>query len=141
MMPPYSCWVPGEEAGDVDESDDGDVEAVAEADEAGGFAGGVDVEDAGEGVGVVGDDADAVAAEVGEADDDVARPLGLDFEELAVVDDAADDLAHVVGACGVGVDEVDEVVDFAVGWVAGCRATGGLPCCFGGGRRGVGGRC
>ena len=64
----------GQEAGHVDERDDRDVEGVAEADEARGLDRGVDVEDAGERARVVGDDADGMAAEPGEAADDVLRP-------------------------------------------------------------------
>src|SRR6478735_632308 len=101
----------GQEAGDVDEGDDGDVERVAGAHEAGGFFGGVDVEAAGEDGGLVGDDPDATAVDAAEADDDVAGAFGLDLEEFVVVEDAADDLVHVVGL----VRRVrDEGVEFEV---------------------------
>ena len=53
-------------------------------------------ETAGELGGLVGDDADAAAVDPAEADDDVGGVLGLDLEELVVVEDAPDDLVHVV---------------------------------------------
>ncbi len=110
-MPLYSWSVPGRKPGDVDEGDDGDVECVAGAHEAGGFFGGVDVEAAGEHGGLVGDDPDGAAVDAAEADDDVAGPFGLDLEEFVVVEDAADDLVHVVGL----VRRVrDEGVEFEV---------------------------
>ena len=83
------------------------------------FARGVDVEHAGQRVRVVGDDADAVAAHMAESDRDIARPLCLDLHELAVVDDLADHAADVVRTGGVGRDDVDEVVELAIGRVAG----------------------
>ncbi len=77
----------GQEARDVDEGDDRDVEGVAGAHEAGGLLGGVDVEAAGELGRLVGDDADAAAVDATEADDDVLGALGLDLEELVVVEE------------------------------------------------------
>ena len=40
-----------------------------------------------------------------EADDDVAGPVLVDFEEIAVVDDAVDDVFDVVGLVGFGGDD------------------------------------
>ena len=63
--------------------------------------------------------ADAPAAEPREADDDVLRPARLDLEELAVVDDAVDDVVHVVGLGRVvGHDRVERRVA-PVGRIAG----------------------
>ena len=77
----------GQEARDVLEGHERDVEAVAEAHEARGLHRGVDVEAAGQVGGLVGDDADRAAAEPAEADDDVRREVGVDLEEVAVVED------------------------------------------------------
>ena len=88
----------------------GYVEGVAEAYEAGALARGVAVEHAGHGLGLVGDDADAHAAHVGEADDEVLGEVLMHFEELAVVDDGVDDVFHVVGLVGVLGDDGVEVV-------------------------------
>jgi hypothetical protein len=90
-----------QEARHIDEGDDRDVEGVAEADEARGLVGGVDVEHAGLHRGLVGDDADAVAADAPEADHDVRGVAGLDFEEVAEIHHRGDHLEHVVGLLGV----------------------------------------
>src|SRR5690606_24146766 len=72
----------GQEARDVDQREDRDVERVAGADEARGLLRGLDVQATGELGGLVGDDADAAALDATEADDDVHRVLTLDLEEL-----------------------------------------------------------
>ena len=86
----------GEEARHVDEGDQRDVEGVAGADEAPCFLGRFDVEDAGQNLGLVADDADGMAVETGEAAHDVLRPVREVLVEVAVVDDGRDDLLHVV---------------------------------------------
>ena len=62
---------PRQEARYIDESDDGDIEAVAEADETGRFVGRIDIQAAGEELRLVGDDADSLAVKAGKAGDDV----------------------------------------------------------------------
>ena len=62
-----------QEARHVDEGDDRDVEAVAEAHEARGLAASVDVEHAGQHHRLVGDEADGAALDAAEAGDDVLR--------------------------------------------------------------------
>ena len=64
-----------QEAGDVDERHERDVERVARADEARGLDRCVDVEHAGESAGLVADDADGVPAEPREAAHDVLREV------------------------------------------------------------------
>ena len=78
-----------QEARHVDEGDERDVEAVAEAHEARGLDRRVDVEAAGEVRRLVRDDADGAAVDAREADDDVLRVVLVDLEEVAVVDDGA----------------------------------------------------
>src|ERR1700687_879889 len=56
----------GKKAGNVLESDERDVEGIAETHEARAFDGGVDVENPGKKSGLVGDDADRAAVEAGE---------------------------------------------------------------------------
>ena len=92
----------GQEAGHVLQGDDGHVVGVADADEVGGLDRCLDVDAAGQHHRLVGDDADDVAVEPGEANDHVLGPQLVHLEERAVVNDAADDLAHVVGVVGVG---------------------------------------
>ena len=85
-----------QEARNIDEVDERDVERIAEADEACGLVGSVDVEAARHDVRLVRDDADGAAVEARETGDDVRREMLMHFVELAVVDDAADDVLHVV---------------------------------------------
>ena len=58
-----------------------------------------------------------IAVEPGEAADDVLGEVLVDLEELLVVDDAGDHLAHVVGLGGVVGDERVELLVFALGVV------------------------
>ncbi len=103
----------------VDESNNGDVEAVAEAHEARRLARAVDVEAAGQHHRLVGDDADGRALHAREADDDVAGEARLQLEEIALVDHLGDQLLHVVGLVGAGRDQrVERRLD-AVGRVPG----------------------
>ena len=92
------------EAGRVDEGEQREAEGVAEGHEPGALLRGRDVERAGDRHRLVGDDADRPAADRGEGGDEVRRPARAQLEQLAVVDDGADDVAHVVAAGGGGGD-------------------------------------
>ena len=120
-----------EEAGHIDKRDQRNVEGVAEADETRRLAGGVDVQDAGQHLRLVGDDSDALAAHVGESHQDVAGEVGMYFKELAVIYDALDDSVHVVGLVGaVGNDFVQRIVGPA-GRILGRTLRGGLQVVLG----------
>ena len=95
---------PRQEARDVDEGDQRDVERIAEADETGALDRRIDVEHTGERLGLVADDADHVTVEAREADHQVLRVERGDLEEVVVVDDQLDHLLHVVrlGSAGRG---------------------------------------
>ena len=96
-----------EEAGDIHQGDQGNVESVAEPDETGRLTGGIDVQDARQYPGLVGDDAYALPTHAGESDEDVFGEILVDFEETVVVDNAPYDVVHVVGLVGlVGDDRV-----------------------------------
>ena len=110
------------EARDVDEGDQGDVERVAGAHEAGTLLGALDVEHAGQDLRLVADDADDVAVDAGEPAHQVHGPQAVVLEEVAVVDDRGDDLLHVVGLVGAGRDELADLGDEAVRVVAGVDA-------------------
>src|SRR6185437_7511444 len=90
-----------QEARNVLKGDDGDVEAVAEADEARALIRRVDVEHASQHGRLLRDDADRTAIHAGEADDDVARPLRMNLEKAATVDHRLDDQLHVIRLIGV----------------------------------------
>ncbi len=85
----------GQEAGNIDQADDRDVEHVAGTREAGHLVGSVTVERPGKDHRLVGDDADNHAGNAGKADDHVAREIGVQFEHFTVVDQTADDCMHV----------------------------------------------
>ncbi len=101
-------------ARNVFEGDDGDVVGVADADVAARLVRGVDVEASRHVFGLVGDDADDFAPDAAEAGDDVLRPVGLDLEEVPVVDDFDDDVPHVVAPVGVGRHGSSQLRDGAV---------------------------
>ena len=109
----------GHEPGHVDEADDGDVEGVAEAHEAGALDRGVDVQDPGQVQRLVADDPHRPAVEPGQADH---HRLGVgleDLQELAVVDHPGDHLADVVRLVGVVGDQVDQRLLLPPGVVGG----------------------
>src|SRR5262249_29612577 len=91
----------GQEPRHVDESDEGDVEGVAESDQAAGLGGGIDIQGAGEDQRLVGNDAHGSAQDPAETDHDIHGMAGLDLEKVALVHDAADYLAHVVTLFGL----------------------------------------
>ncbi len=86
-----------EETGNVLKGQDGDVERVAESNEAGGFVAGIDVEAASEDLGLVRNHTDGMATEVAKPDHDVLSPVGLNFHETTIVQHFSDDIQHVVG--------------------------------------------
>ena len=92
----------GHKAGNVFEGDQGNVEGVAEAYEARTLDAGVDVQHTGEKRRLVGDDADGTASHARETDHDVAGVMFVNLEEIAVVDDARDDIHHVIGLIAFG---------------------------------------
>jgi len=108
----------GQEAGDVDEADQRDVEGIAEADEARPLHRGLHVERTGEDRRVVGDDADRAPAQAGEANHQVLGVALVDLEELLVVDHGQDQLLDVIGLVGVDRHDLVQPVVHAVEGVA-----------------------
>ena len=105
----------GQEAGNVNEGDNRNVEGVAEADETGAFSGSVDVQHTGQIFGLVGHNTHGDTVETGETDDDIGGIVGLYFEEFAIIDNAVDDFLYIVRLVGVvgddGVQSVVQAVD------------------------------
>ena len=97
---------PGQEARDVDQRHQRDVEAIAEPDEPRALVGGVDVEGAGNVEGIVGDQADDHALDTGESDDEILGEPGVDLQEPGIVDEPTDHGAHIHGRRRVVGDEV-----------------------------------
>ena len=87
---------PGEEARDIDEGQDGHVEGVAGANEAGRLLRGVDIQRARVLHRLVGHDADCVTLDATEAGDEVRREQRLGFQEFIVVQHRFEDPMHVI---------------------------------------------
>lgn len=93
------------EAGDVLQEDEGDAALGAKLDEVGALDGGGGKEDA-----VVGDDADFLAVDGGEARDEGGAEVALELCKLGAVDDAGNDFAHGHGLAQVGGGDAEELV-------------------------------
>lgn len=89
-----------QESGHIDESDERDVERIAEAHEAGRFDGCIDIETAGSDFRLIGDDADWLAVHASESDEDILGERGHDLAELSVIYYVVDDVEHIVGSGG-----------------------------------------
>ena len=85
-----------QEARNVHEVDDRNVERVAEPDEPGRFVRSIAVQATGHVRRLVGDNADGRTVEPGKTGDDVHGVMFLDFQEFAVVHRHPDDILHVV---------------------------------------------
>jgi hypothetical protein len=110
----------GQKARHIFEGEQGNIEGVAEADEAGSLDRGVDIETPGQKRRLVGDNADRAAVHAGEADHHIARPVLVHLEEFAVVHHPADHLLNIVGQAGIGGNDlVEGGIHAADGIVAG----------------------
>jgi hypothetical protein len=98
-MPSFSYLRPDHEAGDVLQEHQRHLALAAQLDEVRALHARSREQDA-----VVGDDAHRHALDVREAGDQRGAEAGLELVELAAVDDARDDLAHVEGLARVGRD-------------------------------------
>ena len=74
-----------------------DVEAVAEADEAGALHGCVNIKRASQHGRLIGDDSHAASIQPRKSHDDVLRVVLLHFEEISVIDDGVDHIFDVIG--------------------------------------------
>src|SRR6202048_965553 len=97
--------LPDHEAGDVLEKDQRYVALTAELDEVRAFERGFREQHA-----VVGDDTHGITPQPREAGDQGRAVAGLEFLEVAAVDEARDDLAHVVGLLDVRVDDAVDLL-------------------------------
>ena len=112
----------GQEAGHVNEGDKRDVEGVAEADEARRLGGGVDVEASRQVARLVRHHPHRATVEPRKADDYVERPVGVDFEEIPIVEDLREHLVHIVGLVGVVGQQRIEFFQRPLGVVGGFAA-------------------
>ena len=112
---------PRQKPGNVHQRDQRNVERVAETDEARGLHGGIDVEHAGKRTRLVADQPDRMAAQAGEPAHHVLCPVLVHLEEVAVVDDAPDDVMHVVRLVRAVGDQRVELGLFPVARIRGLR--------------------
>mmetsp|Transcript_48047 Transcript_48047/g.80727 ORF Transcript_48047/g.80727 Transcript_48047/m.80727 type:complete len:241 (+) Transcript_48047:481-1203(+) len=110
---------PGEEARHVHQSNDGDVEAVGKPHHPGRLCAGVDVQDAGKDLGLVGNHAHRLALHAAQPHNHVLGPVRHDLVEGALVQDRADHVLHVVRHVRIRGDDVVQRLAVAVPTVGG----------------------
>ena len=93
----------------IDQRQDGNVEAVAEADEPRALVGGVDLQRARHKAALVGHDANGLAREPGKADHQVPGKSSLHFEEAPFVREGFDHAAHIVGPARIHRHDVGQL--------------------------------
>ena len=91
----------GQEAGNVNQVQQRNVESVAEANETRGFIGSIDVQAAGHNFRLVGNDTDGFAVHTCEAGDDVLSPVFLVLIVFTIINDSFDYIVHVVRSVAV----------------------------------------
>ena len=84
------------------DGDEGDVEAVTEADETGSLVGSINIEGSSQEVGLVGYETDGTSCHTSETYDNILCKFRLNFEEVLLVADWLDDIADVIGNIGIG---------------------------------------
>jgi len=87
----------GQKSGHIDKRQQRDVEGVAESNEAGNFAGGVDVQGPSDYAGLIGHDSYCAPLDTAEADHRIRRKSGLDFEEVLMIEQWSEHSTNVVG--------------------------------------------
>ena len=85
-----------QEARHINQIHQREVEGIAEADETCCLIGSVHIQAASHDIGLVGDDTYAAAVETGKASDDIGSKVLMHFVELAVIDNTADNILHIV---------------------------------------------
>src|SRR5580692_4916882 len=95
----------GQKAGNIFESDQRDIEGVAEADEACTFQRSIDVENAGEERRLIGDNADGAPIEARKPDNNILCKVLMDLEKIAVIHDGVDGVLDVIRLLGIRRDE------------------------------------
>ena len=101
-------------AGNVDESDDRDIECVAEANEPGRFVGTIHIEASCQKHRLIGNKSHRSAVQPREAGHQIARPFRLQLEKIFAIDQPADDIAHIVGLLRIPRNEVFHIGDHSI---------------------------
>ena len=102
---------PRQEARYIDEGDDRDIKAVAEADETGCFVGRIDIQAAGKEFRLVSNNANGLSVKAGKAGDDIQGIVFQYLEYIAIVDAGFDDIEHIIRhAAVVGNNRVEAFI-------------------------------
>src|SRR2546426_5642471 len=96
--------LPGKESGNVDEGEQGNVEAIAEPHEPRSFDRRIDVERPRLNLRLIPDDAGGSPLEASKTNDDILSPLFIDLEPRNAVDDPPGHVSHVVPLFGLLLD-------------------------------------
>ena len=107
-----------QEAGDIYDIDQRDLERITETDEPGRFVRSIDIQAAGHDPGLVGDDPHGRTVQPCQAGDDVPGIHPMRFHIFSVVHDAPDHLVHVVGHLGAIRDDGIQAFVHPVGTVS-----------------------
>ena len=102
------------ESRNIHQTDNRNVEGIAEAHEACTLAAGVNIEHTGVGCWLIGNDTHALTIEAGKTGDNVLCKLRLHLKEVTIVGDGLDDLIHVVSLVRIIWKNVVEQILFAV---------------------------
>ena len=109
----------GQIAGHIHQGEQRNIEGVAKANETGGLIRCVDIKSAAHDHGLVGDDADHVAVETGEAHNDILGKKRMGLKEDAIVNYGGNDIFYIIGLARVVGNKRVEFCAFPVGAVAG----------------------
>src|SRR5258708_29351920 len=94
-----------EEPGTIVKSNQGNIEGVAEADEARAFHGRVNIKDSREKGRLIADDPDRAAIETRKTNDKIFRVMFVDFEKISIVNHRVNSLLHVVRLLWISGDK------------------------------------
>ena len=102
------------ETRNINECQDRDIEGVTETYKTSSLARCVRVEAACHNLWLVGNNAHTLSIHAGKTHNDVLGPVGMNLEELTVIDNGSNSIIHVVGLIGTLRDELVEAVFLAV---------------------------
>ncbi|KAF1747562.1 hypothetical protein GCK72_024027 [Caenorhabditis remanei] len=104
-------------SGNVDQSDEWNVEGITEANEASSLHRRVDVETSSSKLRVVSNDSDGTSVHSCETNDQILGVVWHDFEEVSLIDKSVDDVFHVVGSSRFQWNNSVQGWDSSIPWV------------------------
>src|SRR6267143_6528345 len=118
-MPNYPIMLlinPRQEARNIHQSQDRDVESITEPDEACSLDGGIDVQGSGVNLGLVRNDPNRVSVKSGKSDDYVLGPERLYLKQFASINDPGYDIPDIVRLVRAVREDVVELTLVPDGW-------------------------